>query len=105
MTESTEINSPDFPVAASPPAAISYTGIDHPGEDMFFAAVEITRMPMTVTDPHRPDNPVIFANKAFLRMTGYAMDEIVGQNCRFLQGKDTDSETVAGIREIGRAHV
>ncbi len=98
MTESTEINSPDFPVAASPPAAISYTGIDHPGEDMFFAAVELTRMPMTVTDPHRPDNPVIFANKAFLRMTGYAMDEIVGQNCRFLQGKDTDAEAVAGIR-------
>ena len=98
MTESTEINPPDFPAAASPPAAISYTGMDHPGEDMFFAAVEITRMPMTVTDPHQPDNPIVFANKAFIRMTGYAMDEIVGQNCRFLQGKDTDSETVAGIR-------
>ena len=39
--------------------------------EVFFAAVETTRMPMIVTDPHQPDNPIIFANQAFLAMTGY----------------------------------
>jgi PAS domain S-box-containing protein len=66
--------------------------------DMFFAAVETTRMPMIVTDPHQPDNPIIFANNAFLRMTGYGRDELVGHNCRFLQGPETDRDTVDEIR-------
>src|SRR5690349_4064155 len=55
-------------------------------DDIYFAAVSTTRMPMIVTDPHQPDNPVIFANHAFLRMTGYELPEIIGSNCRFLQG-------------------
>ena len=66
--------------------------------DIFFAAVETTRMPMIVTDPGLPDNPVVFANKAFLTMTGYTPDEIYGHNCRFLQGPETDQKTVAEIR-------
>ncbi|SEO96516.1 PAS domain S-box-containing protein [Methylobacterium sp. ap11] len=66
--------------------------------DIFFAAVETTRMPMIVTDPHQPDNPIIFANQAFLRMTGYTPEELVGTNCRFLQGPETDRETVAEVR-------
>ncbi|MFP3492723.1 histidine kinase famiy protein [Pseudomonas sp. SIMBA_059] len=71
---------------------------DHP-KDIFFAAVETTRMPMIVTDPNAPDNPIIFANQAFLEMTGYAHDEIVGKNCRFLQGVETDREVVNSIRD------
>nr|WP_275450190.1 hypothetical protein [Pseudomonas amygdali] len=39
--------------------------IQHQGKDIFFAAVETTRMPMIVTDPNRPDNPIIFSNRAF----------------------------------------
>ncbi|MGE7414549.1 histidine kinase famiy protein, partial [Methylobacterium tarhaniae] len=66
--------------------------------DIFFAAVETTRMPMIVTDPHQPDNPIVFANQAFLRMTGYTPEELVGTNCRFLQGPETDRETVAEVR-------
>ena len=66
--------------------------------DLFFAAVEVTRMPMVVTDPHLPDNPIIFANPAFLEMTGYAEHEIVGRNCRFLQGPETKPEKIAEIR-------
>lgn len=69
----------------------------HP--DIFFAAVETTRMPMIVTDPHRDDNPIIFCNAAFERMTGYTIDEIVGTNCRFLQGPETDRATVTRVRE------
>ncbi|WP_081827745.1 histidine kinase famiy protein [Kozakia baliensis] len=66
--------------------------------DIFFAAVETTRMPMIVTDPNTPDNDIIFANRAFLTMTGYEAHEILGQNCRFLQGPETNSETIAEIR-------
>ena len=65
--------------------------------DPFVAAVRATRMPMIVTDPRQPDNPVVFANDAFCRLTGYAREEILGRNCRFLQGPLTSPETVARL--------
>ncbi|WP_267358578.1 MULTISPECIES: PAS domain S-box protein [unclassified Methylobacterium] len=67
--------------------------------DPFAAAVRATRMPMIVTDPRQPDNPIIFVNNAFGRLTGYAREEIVGRNCRFLQGPETDRDDVARVRE------
>lgn len=67
--------------------------------NVFFAAVEMTRMPMILTDPRQPDNPIAFANKAFLDLTGYEEDEVLGRNCRFLQGPQTDRETVAELRD------
>jgi PAS domain S-box-containing protein len=66
---------------------------------IFFAAVEMTRMPMVVTDPNLEDNPIVFANGAFLDLTGYDEDEIVGRNCRFLQGAQTNRDTVREIRD------
>ena len=68
-------------------------------DDIFFAAVEMTRMPMVITDPRRPDNPIVFANQAFQMMTGYGADEIIGHNCRFLQGPETDRETIREVRQ------
>ena len=62
--------------------------------DPFAAAVRATRMPMIITDPRQDDNPIVFANDAFLTLTGYARDEIMGRNCRFLQGADTDKAAV-----------
>jgi|GEM_PF-6924673 len=62
-------------------------GVDDHNSDIFFSAIETTRMPMILTDPNQPDNPIVFANQAFLNMTGYAIAEIVGRNCRFLQGR------------------
>jgi PAS domain S-box-containing protein len=54
---------------------------------------------MIITDPRQTDNPVVFANDAFCRLSGYERQEILGRNCRFLQGADTDPETVQRIRE------
>jgi PAS domain S-box-containing protein len=71
-------------------------------DDIFFAAVELTRMPMIVTDPNQPDNPIVFANEAFTAMCGYAPEELIGRNCRFLQGPDTSPDTVGDIRRAIR---
>ncbi len=69
------------------------------GTDPFVAAVRATRMPMIITNPRLPDNPVVFTNNAFCRLSGYAREEILGRNCRFLQGPQTDPATVTRIRE------
>ena len=92
----------DVPELASPPDPVAITDERPPmaaPNDIFFAAVETTRMPMIVTDPKQPDNPIIFCNRAFSKMTGYSMEEIVGHNCRFLQGPETDRSVVDLVRE------
>ncbi|XP_074576465.1 phototropin-1A-like [Curcuma longa] len=52
-----------------------------------------------ITDPRLPDNPIIFASDSFLELTEYCREEILGRNCRFLQGPETDPATVRKIRE------
>ncbi len=52
-----------------------------------------------VTDPLKDDNPIVFVNKKFEEVTGYSSEEIIGRNCRFLQGKDSDKKTIKKIRE------
>ncbi len=71
---------------------------DDGGTDPFAAAVRATRMPMAISNPRLPDNPIVFVNDAFCRLTGYPREEILGRNCRFLQGEETDRDTVAKIR-------
>jgi PAS domain S-box-containing protein len=71
----------------------------HVSEDPFAAAFKATRMPMIVTDPNQADNPIIFCNEAFRKLTGYSDDEVIGRNCRFLQGPETDRDTIALMRE------
>ena len=77
-------------------------GLDD-GTDPFTAAVRATRMPMVITNPHEADNPIVFANDAFCRLTGYAREEILGRNCRFLQGPESDPATVDRIRAAIKA--
>jgi len=73
--------------------------------DPFAAAVRATRMPMLITDPNKPDNPIVFSNDAFSRLTGYAREEILGRNCRFLQGPRTNPEAVSKIRDAIERHI
>lgn len=55
-----------------------------------------------ITDPRLPDNPIIFASDSFLELTEYSREEILGRNCRFLQGPETDQATVSKIRDAIR---
>ena len=59
---------------------------------------------VVITDARRPDHPVVYVNPAFERMTGYAQAEVLGRNCRFLQGPDTDPATVRVLGDALRAH-
>jgi PAS domain S-box-containing protein len=56
-------------------------------------------MAMAISNPNLPDNPIAFANPSFLAMTGYTLGEIIGRNCRFLQGPDTDEKVIYRMRE------
>lgn len=78
-------------------STITEPGLDSRG-NVFFAAIEMTRMPMILTDPHQDDNPIVFANKAFLDLTLYEEEEVLGRNCRFLQGAQTDPASVTELR-------
>ena len=61
-------------------------------------AVIATDITFTITDPREPDDPLVWVNPSFTRITGYDADEVVGRNCRFLQGPATDPAAVDGIR-------
>jgi len=54
---------------------------------------------VTLTDPDIEDMPIVYVNGAFLKMTGHVEEEVVGRNCRFLQGEDRDQEARFQIRQ------
>lgn len=54
---------------------------------------------VTLADPDMDDMPIVYANKAFEEITGYSLGEVLGRNCRFLQGNDRDQEARSQIRE------
>lgn len=54
---------------------------------------------VVISNPSLPDNPIIFVSEEFEAQTGFAPDEALGRNCRFLQGPETEPETVAAIRQ------
>jgi PAS domain S-box-containing protein len=51
-----------------------------------------------LSDPRLPDNPIVYASEGFYKLTGYTRDQVLGRNCRFLQGPDTDPKAVDVIR-------
>lgn len=53
---------------------------------------------ITMSDPSRPDNPLVYVNDSFEEITGYDREVVVGRNCRFLQGPETRAESVAELR-------
>ncbi len=87
-----------------PPDATSAPGVSQapvsveiPGSDVFVASIGSTNMPIVICDARLPDCPIVFANDAFAELTLYTREDVIGRNCRFLQGPQTDRQTVAEI--------
>ena len=66
---------------------------------MFLQTTEQTRMAICISDASLPDCPIVYVNEAFAKLTGYPREEIVGRNCRFLQGEGTDRDAVTRLRK------
>ena len=66
--------------------------------------IENTSVPFIVSNPRIHDNPIIMCNKAFVELTGYNKQEILGRNCRFLSGKDANPQHTQLIVNAVRNH-
>lgn len=62
------------------------------------AAIKQSARSFIITDPALPDNPIIFASEGFHELTGYSADEVLGRNCRFMQGPLSDPKQVNEMR-------
>jgi PAS domain S-box-containing protein len=71
-------------------------------EQALFASIDASPIATVITNPRRPDNPVVAVNRAFCDLTGYAAAEILGRNCRFLAGPDTESWQTERVRDAIR---
>jgi diguanylate cyclase (GGDEF)-like protein/PAS domain S-box-containing protein len=68
-------------------------------------AIGAASVGISIVDMRVPEQPIVFVNPAFERLTGYGTEESIGRNCRFLQGPDTDPAAVAEIRAaIAESH-
>ena len=86
-------------------APLSPAGRDAPGVSapdqmrrLLDRAVEASSNGIVITDPKLPDNPVVYVNPAFEKISGYAVDEVLGRNCRFLQGDERDQPALDELR-------
>ncbi|WP_299307054.1 PAS domain-containing protein [uncultured Croceicoccus sp.] len=89
----------EFEPATARSSAADFDAMSNDLARMFQQAAEQTRMAICISDARAPDMPIVFANQAFLHLTGYEREDVLGRNCRFLQGPDTDPETVARVRD------
>ncbi len=85
---------------------ISYlpTGLQESELDMFAAVLSATSTGVVITDHLQPDDPIIYCNKAFEDLTGYNTDQIIGHNCRFLQGNDRNQLAREQVRTAVKEH-
>lgn len=72
-------------------------------QDRIIEAVALSPLAMVLTNPRRPDNPLEVVNAAFCALTGYSEAEIVGRNCRFLAGEDTEQAATEQLRAAVRS--
>ena len=67
---------------------------------LFEKALDATNNGVILTDARQADNPIIYCNKEFEELTGFSEEEILGQNCRFLQSDDRDQQAVNQLRSF-----
>lgn len=65
-------------------------------------AISASRNGIIITDPNQPDNPIIYVNPGFERMTGYSAEEVLGKNSRLLQGSETHQPVLEQLRAAFR---
>jgi len=65
--------------------------------------IENSPIAAVVSNPRLPDNPIVECNQPFLDLTGYSRDEVIGRNCRFLRGPETEPWLIDKMREGIRA--
>jgi PAS domain S-box-containing protein len=70
-----------------------------PSDELISRAVDVSNTAFCVVDVLADDMPIVYANKAFEVLTGYTEPEILGRNCRFLQGHDKDQPALSTIRD------
>lgn len=63
------------------------------------SALSGSQQNFAISDPSLPDNPIVYVSQGFLDLTGYSLDQVLGRNCRFLQGPGTDQAAVDVIRK------
>lgn len=74
------------------------TGLDQQ-DFCLVKSLKTSQQSFVITDPSLQDNPIVYASDDFLTLTGYSREAVLGRNCRFLQGADTDKSKVNQIRE------
>lgn len=62
-------------------------------------ALQTAQQNFVISDPSMPDNPIVYASQGFLALTGYTLDQVLGRNCRFLQGPLSEPSSVNRIRK------
>ena len=75
--------------------------------DFFKGLIQASSTAIVICDARQPDDPIAWVNPAFEAISGYTLAEVIGRNCRFLQGSDRDQPELAGLREAlatGRSH-
>jgi len=70
----------------------------HPFDQKLISSLKIGQRSLVVTNPNQPDNPICFASQGFYDLTGYSKDEVIGKNCRFLQGEGTSKQSTNIIK-------
>ena len=84
-----------------PPSVLEAIGenSDVASEDFnLVTSIQRSQHSFIITDPSLQDNPIVFASEGFLQLTGYTREQVLGRNCRFLQGTDTNQEKVKMIQ-------
>jgi len=72
--------------------------MDEHDEGPLFASIQLSPIATVITNPRLPDNPIVSANPMFGKLTGYPVQDILGRNCRFLAGLESEPSSQAVLR-------
>jgi diguanylate cyclase (GGDEF)-like protein/PAS domain S-box-containing protein len=99
-----ESSSAEVPIMRNHPGeivssnAVRFDYLEREPLSFFKEVIESSTTGIIITDPVDEDNPILYVNPAFEKLTGYRLDEVRGRNCRFLQGDDRAQPQIAHIR-------